>query len=110
MAIGSVSYGRGRFPAAFPYGPPGRQQQIALHQTANAIRGIFDKMAEARAKSAEAERSTLDKWILEKYDDPIYRFNDGSSYDPTSQSEAVGDDPVKASEYGIATLRSLPRI
>ncbi len=56
------------------------------------------------AKSAEAERSMLDKWILEKYDDPIYRFNDGSSYDPTSQSEAVGDDPVKASEYGIANL------
>ena len=57
------------------------------------------------AKSAEAERSRLDKWILEKYDDPIYRFNDGSSYDPTSQSEAVGDDPVKASEYGIANLK-----
>ncbi len=56
------------------------------------------------AKSAEAERPMLDKWILEKYDDPVYRFNDGSSYDPTSQSEAVGDDPVKAGEYGIANL------
>lgn len=59
------------------------------------------------AKTPEAEKTTLDKWILEKYDDPIYRFNGPSSYDPTSQSEAVGDDAVKASQYGIANLERI---
>jgi hypothetical protein len=57
------------------------------------------------AKTPEEEKPTLDKWILEKYDDPMYRFNGSSSYDPTSQSEAVGDDAVKASQYGIANLQ-----
>lgn len=56
------------------------------------------------AKTPKEEKVTLDKWILEKYDDPIYQFNGPSSYDPTSQSEAVGDDAVKASQYGIANL------
>ena len=53
------------------------------------------------------EKVTLDKWILEKYDNPIYRFNGPSSYDPTSQSEALGDDAVKASQYGIANLEKI---
>jgi hypothetical protein len=59
------------------------------------------------AKTPDAEKITLDKWILEKYDDPIYQFNGPSSYDPTSQSEAVGDDAVKASQYGIANLEKI---
>lgn len=53
------------------------------------------------------EKVTLDKWILEKYDNPIYRFNGPSSYAPTSQSEALGDDAVKASQYGIANLEKI---
>ena len=59
------------------------------------------------ARTPYEEKATLDKWILEKYDDPVYRFNGGSSYDPTSQSEAVGDDAVKASQYGIANLEKI---
>ncbi len=59
------------------------------------------------AKTPDEEKATLDKWILEKYDDPIYQFNGPSSYDPTSQSEAVGDDAVKASQYGIANLEKI---
>jgi hypothetical protein len=59
------------------------------------------------AKTPEEEKPTLDTWILEKYDDLMYRFNGPSSYDPTSQSEAVGDDAVKASQYGIANLENI---
>ena len=57
------------------------------------------------AKSAEEEKPILHQWILNKFDDPIYRFNDGSSYDPRAQSESLGDDPVLASELGIENLK-----
>ncbi|MFC2156724.1 zinc-dependent metalloprotease, partial [Acidobacteriota bacterium] len=59
------------------------------------------------AKTPDDEKPTLHKWILEKYSNPIFQFNDGSQYDPRSQSEAVGDDPVKASELGIANLQKI---
>jgi hypothetical protein len=35
----------------------------------------------------------------------MYRFGDPSQIDPTSQTEDLGDDGVKASEYGIANLK-----
>jgi hypothetical protein len=63
------------------------------------------------ATSSDAERTTLDQWIREHEGDPIYRFGDGSSIDPTSQTEALGDDAMRASEYGIANLkRILPNL
>ena len=62
-------------------------------------------------ETPDAERATLDSWIKEKYDDPIYHFGDRSSSDPTSLTEALGDDAVLASEYGIANLkRIVPRL
>jgi hypothetical protein len=59
------------------------------------------------AASPDAEVQTLDQWILDHYDNPYYHFGDGSSIDPTSQTEAVGDDPMLASEYGIENLKRL---
>ncbi|HKI95060.1 MAG TPA: zinc-dependent metalloprotease [Gemmatimonadales bacterium] len=59
------------------------------------------------AKTPQDERPTLDKWIRAHENDPIYRFGDPSSVDPTSQTEALGDDGVKASEYGIANLKRI---
>lgn len=60
------------------------------------------------AKSTKAEKETLDKWILEKAGDPIYEFGNGySGADPQSQRESLGDDQVKASEYGIANLKKV---
>lgn len=60
------------------------------------------------ADSAQEEKSTLDKWILEKAGDPIYEFGNGySGADPQSQRESLGDDQVKASEYGIANLKKV---
>ncbi|KPK60946.1 MAG: glutaminyl-tRNA synthetase [Gemmatimonas sp. SG8_38_2] len=63
------------------------------------------------APTADAERPTLDAWILERYDNPIYHFGNRSTTDPTSQTEALGDDAVLASEYGIENLkRILPNL
>ena len=58
------------------------------------------------ANSAEAEVATLNKWVLEKANDPIYKFGkQSSSFDPQSQTEGLGDDPVKASTYGVKNLK-----
>ena len=56
------------------------------------------------AESAEAEKETLNEWIAEKRGDPMYLFGGRSSSDPSSQTESVGDDPVKASTYGMKNL------
>jgi hypothetical protein len=63
------------------------------------------------AHTTDAEKPTLDGWILEHANDPMYRFGDPSQTDPGSQTEDLGDDGVKASEYGIANLkRILPQL
>ena len=64
-------------------------------------------------KTAEEEKSVLNQWILDKADDPMYRFG-SSQYpviDPSSQTEDLGDDAIKASNYGIKNLkRILPKL
>ena len=57
------------------------------------------------ANSPEAERPTLNEWIQSKAGDPVYLFGARNSYDPSSQTECVGDDPVKASTYGLSNLK-----
>jgi len=59
------------------------------------------------AMSSDAERETLDRWIRDRYDDPIYHYGGGSGVDPTSQTEALGDDPMLASTYGIENLKRI---
>ena len=61
-------------------------------------------------KSAKEEKSVLDDWILEKAGDPVYRFGkqqSGGVIDPSSQTEDLGDDSMKASEYGIENLKRI---
>jgi len=55
----------------------------------------------------ESERRTLDRWIREHDGDPRYRFGAqaGGGVDPSSQTEDLGDDPARASSYGIANLK-----
>tara|TARA_R110002073_G_scaffold40547_5_gene115094 strand:- start:207437 stop:209932 length:2496 start_codon:yes stop_codon:yes gene_type:complete len=58
------------------------------------------------SNSAVAEKSTLDGWILAKANDPKYKFGRQSSrFDPQSQTECLGDDPIAASNYGIKNLK-----
>ena len=61
-------------------------------------------------KSPEEEKPILNEWILEYADDPMYRFGHqqvGDIHDPSSQTEDLGDDAVKASTYGIANLKRI---
>ncbi len=59
------------------------------------------------ADSPEAEKETLDKWILDKADNPWYQFGSSDGVDPRSQTESLGDDNIKASAYGLANLKKV---
>ncbi|WP_105002788.1 zinc-dependent metalloprotease [Tenacibaculum sp. SG-28] len=65
-------------------------------------------------KSEKEEKEILNRWIKEKEGDPMYRFGHQqvrNIIDPSSQTEDLGDDAVKASAYGILNLkRILPRL
>ena len=60
-------------------------------------------------KTEEEERAILDKWITVKAKNKIYRFGRQmfNPRDPSSQTEDLGDDAVKASTYGIANLKRI---
>ena len=61
-------------------------------------------------KEGKEEKDILDQWILEKAGDPKYRFGSqqiGGVIDPSSQTEDLGDDSMKASAYGIENLKRI---
>ena len=55
----------------------------------------------------EEQRETLNEWIVERADDPRYFYGrqTSSKIDPRSQNEDLGDDSMRASEYGLANLQ-----
>ena len=54
----------------------------------------------------EDEVPTLDKWIEAKAGDPRFRFgNQGTTFDPSSQTEDIGNDPIRASTYAVKNLK-----
>ncbi len=55
-------------------------------------------------KSPEEEKEILKNFVDEKSLSPMYMFG-GYGNDPNSQTENIGDDPVKASLYGISNLK-----
>ena len=55
-------------------------------------------------QSPEEEKNILKKFVDSKSLDPVYMFG-GYGNDPNSQTENIGDDPVKASAYGIKNLK-----
>lgn len=58
------------------------------------------------ATSADDEKETLDGWIAEKAGNPIYKFGKQSSrFDPTAQTEDIGNNSIKASTYGLKNLK-----
>ena len=64
------------------------------------------------AKDPEDEKPILDEWIEDRAGDPMYRFGPvGPNFSPEIQTEDLGDDPVRASGYGISNLkRVLPNL
>ena len=77
--------------------------------------GIYDKYAinwgyrPILDKEGVEEKPILDEWILEHAGDPMYRFGaqQWDIVDPSSQTEDLGDDAVKASNYGIENLKRI---
>jgi hypothetical protein len=58
------------------------------------------------AQSADAEKETLNGWIMEKASDPKYKFGKQSSrFDPTAQTEDIGNNSILASTYGLKNLK-----
>jgi|TARA_B110000093_G_scaffold5533_1_gene5378 hypothetical protein len=55
-------------------------------------------------KSPEQEKEILKKVVDSKSLDPVYMFG-GNGNDPNSQTENIGDNPAKASMYGIKNLK-----
>ena len=60
------------------------------------------------AKTPEDEVPILDKWIEAKASDKRYYYGrQGQPDDPRDQSEAIGDNAMKASTYGIKNLQRI---
>lgn len=60
------------------------------------------------AQGPEDEKQILSYWINEKSENLAYCYTDNRmslSADPSSQNEALGDDAVKASTYGIENAK-----
>ncbi len=54
--------------------------------------------------NTEQVASELKAMVDEKSLDPIYMFGGGGN-DPNAQTENIGDDPVKATDYGLKNLK-----
>ena len=62
------------------------------------------------APTPEAEHETLDRWIVEKADDRMFKYLPQGGLgvtDPRAQTEDMGDDAVRASAYGMDNLRRI---
>lgn len=66
------------------------------------------------ARSADDEAAALDRWVLARAGDPMYRYlpqGGAGAADPRAQTEDMGDDLVRANSYGMDNLRRIvPRL
>ncbi|MCL6267833.1 zinc-dependent metalloprotease [Flagellimonas myxillae] len=78
--------------------------------------GVYDKYAirwgykPILGTSAKDEKPILNQWIRAHENDPMYRFGHqqvGDIHDPSSQTEDLGDDAIKAGLYGIENLKRI---
>ena len=54
------------------------------------------------------EEETIRKWVDQKVGDPRYRYGKQQivvRYDPSALEEDLGDDPIKAADYGVKNLK-----
>jgi hypothetical protein len=58
----------------------------------------FDK------ETLETEKVFLEDFVNKKSMNPIYMYGSGGN-DPNTQTENIGDDPIKASGYGLKNLK-----
>ena len=60
------------------------------------------------AKTMKDEIPVLESWVDEKAGDPLYRYGRQQinyRYDPSAIEEDLGDDPIKAADYGVKNLK-----
>ncbi|MBW2961733.1 zinc-dependent metalloprotease [Mesonia aestuariivivens] len=77
--------------------------------------GVYDKYAISwgyrwiQNKSAHEELPILNQWIRKHENDPLYFYGaqQAEVIDPRSQSEDLGDNSMKASEYGLKNLKRI---
>lgn len=55
-------------------------------------------------QTPESEKVLLNEMVDKKSMDPVYMFGSRGN-DPDTQTENIGDDPIKASEYGLKNLK-----
>lgn len=70
------------------------------------IKWLYSPIPEA--ETYRDEKPILSEWISSKSGDPRFRYGKQQIYgvlDPSAQSEDLGDDLVKSSEYGIKNLK-----
>ena len=52
-----------------------------------------------------SEREDLREMVADMQEDPVYRFSSPTGMDPTALTEAIGDDAMRASDYGVENLK-----
>ena len=53
------------------------------------------------------EMDLLRKFVADKQEDPIYLFSSPTGSDPSALTEAIGDDAMRASDYGVQNLKRI---
>ncbi|WP_233589237.1 zinc-dependent metalloprotease [Gynurincola endophyticus] len=56
-------------------------------------------------KNEFQEQATLNEWVKKTYGDPRLRFINQDGIDPRATTEALGDNAMKASTYGVKNLK-----
>lgn len=79
--------------------------------------GVYDKFAIMwgykpiyEASTPEQEKETLNNWIKEKSNDPMYKYGPQpfiNEYDPSCKAEDLGDNSTKAGRYGMKNLKTI---
>ncbi len=59
------------------------------------------------ATSSDEERPFLNEIAARQKDEPMLLFGNLSTYDPTQQREALGDNHVKSTQYGIENIKRI---
>ncbi len=56
-------------------------------------------------KTEEEEKEILNDWVKSRFNNKNLRFLHADGMDPRAQTESLGDNPMKANEYGIKNLK-----
>ena len=75
--------------------------------------GPYDKFAiewgyrQFPGSDRDSEMEPLRAIVVDKQREPMYRFSSPTGADPTVLTEAIGDDAMRASDYGVENLKRI---